>query len=65
MADGTIRELDIGNACVQIDGDSVFTIVAFGDDSGPLLLGKYTLIGLALAADHVGRRFLSLEPLPI
>ena len=65
MADGTVRELDIGNACIRIDGGSVFTIVAFGDDNGPLLLGKYTLIGLALAADPAGRRLVSLEPLPL
>ncbi len=65
MADGSTREMAIGNACVTIDGGSVFTVVAFGDDNGPLLLGKYTLIGLALAADPVGRRLVSLEPLPL
>ncbi len=65
MADGSTREMVIGNAYVTIDGGSVLTIVAFGDDNEPLLLGKYTLIGLALAADPAGRRLVSLEPLPL
>ena len=65
MPDGDRREVEIGNAVVTIDGKSVTTIVAFGDEDGPLLLGKYTLLGLALAADPTRHGFVSLEPLPL
>ncbi len=65
MTDGTLREMDIGHARLRIDGRFDYTIVAFGDDSDPLLLGEYTLIGLALAPDPERRRFVSLEPLPL
>ena len=64
-ADGLWREVSIGHASVTVDGRSGITIVEFGDDSVPLLLGRYTLNGLALAPDPNGRRFVSLEPLPL
>ena len=65
MADGSMREMVIGNACVTIDGESVTTIVAFGDDGGPLMICKYTLNGLMLTPDPATHRFVSLEPLPL
>lgn len=65
LADGTRLEMSIGHACVTIDGRSCITIVAFGDDNEPLLLGEYTLIGLALTPDPVEHLFVSLEPLPL
>lgn len=65
MTDGTRRELDIGHAYIAIDGRSSPTIVGFGHDSGPFLLGKYTLLGLAIAADADAKGFVSLEPLPL
>jgi predicted aspartyl protease len=65
MTNGAMREMDIGNAYVTIDGHRVATILAFGDDTAPLLLGKDTLIGLALAPDPDGQRFVSSEPLPL
>ncbi|MDE2891984.1 MAG: hypothetical protein OXN86_05740 [Chloroflexota bacterium] len=65
LADGRRQEMSIGHASVTIDGRSGITIVAFGDDNEPLLLGEYTLIGLALAPDPVAQRFVSLEPLPL
>ena len=43
--------MDYGEARVTIDGESVTTIVIFGADNGPPLLGAYTLEGLALAVD--------------
>lgn len=65
LAEGRRLEMSIGHAGVTIDGRSGITIVAFGDDNEPLLLGEYTLIGLALTPDPVEHRFVSLEPLPL
>ena len=39
-----------------IDGESVVTVVVFGGDDGPALLGAYTMEGLALAVDPVEQR---------
>ena len=63
LADRRIIERDIGHVWVTLNphaagnGDvtarSVITLVLFGDDSDPILLGAYTLEGLLLAVDPV------------
>ena len=49
LADGRRIYLDFGEARASIDGESVTTIVVFGEDDAPPLLGAYTLEGLGLA----------------
>ena len=49
--DGRIVEMDIGEARVTIDGESVVTQVVFGEEGATPLLGAYTLEGLLLAVD--------------
>ena len=56
MADGRRGEREYGQAWVTIDGDSVVTIVVFGEEGAPPLLGAYTLEGLALAVDPEAQR---------
>ena len=56
VADGRRIEMDYGQAWVTIDGESVTTIVVFGEDQDAALLGAYTLDGLALAVDPVAQR---------
>ncbi len=65
VADGRVVSMDIGEARVQIDGEIVTTIVAFGENGGPTLLGAYTLEGLALAVDPFGERLVPREVLPL
>jgi len=56
LADGRRVDLNYGQTWVTIDGESVVTVVVFGEDDGPALLGAYTLEGLALAVDPVEQR---------
>ena len=56
LADGRRIEMDYGEARAIVDGESVTTLVVFGDDDAPALLGAYTLEGLALAVDPVEQR---------
>lgn len=56
VADGRRIELDYGQAWATVDDESVVTLVVFGDDNAPPLLGAYTLEGLALAVDPVEQR---------
>ena len=56
LADGRRIEMDYGEARATIDGESVTTLVVFGEDDAPPLLGAYTLEGLALAVDPVEQR---------
>ena len=56
VADGRRIEMDYGEAQATVDGESVTTIVVFGEDDAPALLGSYTLNGLALAVDPVEQR---------
>jgi len=61
LADGRTVERDAGRAWVRVDGRQEITLVIFGDDQTPPLLGAYTLEGLALQVDPVNQR---LVPLP-
>ena len=61
LADGRRVDRDIGRAWVRVNGRAELTLVVFGDPGTPALLGAYTLEGLRLAADPVGRR---LVPVP-
>ena len=56
LADGRRIEMDYGEARATVDGESVTTLVVFGEDNAPALMGAYTLEGLALAVDPVEQR---------
>ena len=56
VADGRRVDMEYGQAWATIGDESVVTIVVFGDDEAPPLLGAYTLEGLALAVDPEARR---------
>ncbi len=56
LGDGTQPELEIGEARAAIGEESVATIVAFGEENSPMILGAYTLEGLALAVDPLAER---------
>ena len=46
--------MDYGEARAAINGENVTTLVVFGEDNAPALLGAYTLEGLALAVGPGG-----------
>ena len=56
IAGGRRVEMEYGQAWATIDGESIVTIVVFGADNAPPLLGAYTLEGLALAVDPSSQR---------
>lgn len=59
LADGSRVDMPYGRAWATIDGESEMTLVVFGEDDGPALLGAYTLEGLSLAVDPVSQRLVS------
>jgi len=61
LADGRQIDREVGHTWVRVDGREVITLVVFGDEGLEPLLGAYTLEGLLLAPDPVGRR---LIPVP-
>ena len=61
LADGRRARYNIGEARATIDGESVNTLVVFGEDDARPLLGAYTLEGLGMAADPVHGK---LVPMP-
>ena len=65
LADGRRIEMDYGEARATVDGESVTTLVVFGEDNAPALLGAYTLEGLALAVDPAGRTATSCFMFPV
>ena len=63
LADGRRIEMDFGEVRATVDGESVTTLVVFGEDDAPAVLGAYTLLGLALAVDPEGRRLVPTQPI--
>jgi clan AA aspartic protease len=61
QADGARYKRDIGQTWIEVEGKRVITIVIFGEEDSPPLLGAYTLEGVRLAPDPVNRR---LVPVP-
>ncbi|MCY4069555.1 MAG: hypothetical protein OXE79_10710 [Acidimicrobiaceae bacterium] len=61
LADGRNVRRDVGRAWASVNGAKEVTLVVFGDDEAPALLGAYTLEGLNLAVDPVHQRLLPIE----
>jgi clan AA aspartic protease len=61
LASGREYERDVGQTWARVDGRSVITLVVFGDNKAPPVLGAYTLEGVGLGVDPVNRR---LTPVP-
>jgi clan AA aspartic protease len=56
LASGREYERDIGQTWARVDGRSVITLVLFGNNKEPPVLGAYTLEGVGLGVDPVNRR---------
>lgn len=63
LADGSIVDRDIGETQVRVDGRTLATVVVFGEDQSPALLGVYTLERALLAVDPVGQRLIPTDAL--
>ena len=63
LADERVIERDIGETQVGVDGRVVSTVVVFGEEKSPTLLGVYTLERALLAVDPVGQRLISADAL--
>ena len=61
LADGRRIFMNYGRAWVTVEGESEGTLVVFGEDDGPILLGAYTLQGLALAVDPAEERLVQSD----
>ena len=63
LADGRTIQRDIGQTWIRINGQSIITIVVFGDEEAEALLGAYTLQGLLLGVDTPNERLVSVPGL--
>ncbi len=63
LADGRRIQRDVGRTWLRIDGQSVTTLVVFGDEGIEPLLGAYSLQGLMLAVDTPNERLVSTDGL--
>ncbi len=61
LADGSKRELSIGRANLELEGQSDDVHVIFGLDGKKVLLGAMALEAFALAADAKNRRLIPAE----
>ena len=58
LADGQFVDADVGPAFFTVNGARAPTLVVFGDDDAPVLLGAFALEGLRLLVDPEGRRLI-------
>lgn len=65
LTDGRRVEMEIGRAWATINGATEVTLVVFGKDDAPSLLGAYTLEGLRLAVDPAAQRLVPTDLIPI
>lgn len=65
LADNRQLEMDIGHIWITLKNRRRITTVAFGSDTGQLLLGAFTLEGLELAVDPKGQRLVPIGSLPV
>ena len=60
---GRVIERDVGETRARYENETRTTIVVFGDEGSPPLLGAYTLEGFRLSADPVNRRLIRVRSL--
>ena len=61
LADGSLHNLSIGNATIELQGAVAPAGVVFGSDPHKTLIGFTTLLNLRLAVDPVHRRLLPVD----
>ena len=61
LADGSRRELFMGLAPVELQGDVASVYVVFGDEGSSILLGALALETFALAVDAKNKRFIPAD----
>ena len=61
LADGSVQQLPIGWARIEMNGQTRYVYVVFGIDQRKTLIGAMTLETFALAADPVHRRLVPAE----
>ena len=62
-ADARVIERDMAVTTARWDGQTLPTLVVFGDEGSMPLLGAYTLEGFGLAADPINRRLVPVRGL--
>ena len=61
LADGSVQNLAIGYARVELQGYTAVVRAVFGSDPHKTLIGFTTLLNLRLAVDPVNRRLLPVD----
>ena len=61
--DGRVIEREMATIVAQLNGQTLPTLVVFGDVASEPVIGAYTLEGFRLAADPVNRRLIHVRGL--
>lgn len=63
LANGEMTARDVGQTWVRLDGREVMTVVVFGEEGGPVLLGAVTLEEMGLGVDPPGQKLIEVPGL--
>ena len=61
LADGSTVQDQIGEVRIRINGRETLSLVRFGKDESPTLMGSYALSGVVLAVDPTNQRLVDLR----
>ena len=63
LADGSLKDWEMGRTWVRLEGKTEMTLVVFGQDAAEPILGAVTLEELLLAPDPIRRRLVQVPGL--
>ena len=61
FAQGEVREMDVGQTWIRVDGREVVTLVLFNDEGTQPLLGAMALEGVFLGVDPLRKRLIPIR----
>lgn len=65
MADGAVRNMDVGHIWLRLNGREITTYAVFNDDYTTILLGSLGLETLRMAVDPVRQRLVAVDSIPL
>lgn len=63
FAQGEVRQMDVGQTWLRVEGREIVTLVLFNEEGSPPLLGALALEGVFMGVDPIAKRLIPVEGL--
>ncbi|MCY3801134.1 MAG: retroviral-like aspartic protease family protein [Chloroflexi bacterium] len=61
FAQGEVRQMDVGQTWLRVEGREIVTLVLFNEEGAPPLLGALALEGVFMGVDPIAKRLIPVE----